>query len=37
MIDNRRVPPPPPEDQLVWRAARATGAAPSYFRLVLQK
>lgn len=31
-ITNRRIPPPPPEDQLVWRAARATGAAPSYFR-----
>uniref|UniRef100_A0A6B2E6X8 phospholipase A2 n=1 Tax=Phlebotomus kandelakii TaxID=1109342 RepID=A0A6B2E6X8_9DIPT len=30
--NNRRVPPPAPEDQLVWRAARATGAAPSYFR-----
>lgn len=29
---NRRIPPPQPEDQLVWRAARATGAAPSYFR-----
>ncbi|KAJ9590050.1 hypothetical protein L9F63_016826, partial [Diploptera punctata] len=26
------VAPPNPEDQLVWRAARATGAAPSYFR-----
>uniref|UniRef100_A0A1A9WKE4 PNPLA domain-containing protein n=1 Tax=Glossina brevipalpis TaxID=37001 RepID=A0A1A9WKE4_9MUSC len=23
---------PLPEDQLIWRAARATGAAPSYFR-----
>ncbi|XP_055842006.1 85/88 kDa calcium-independent phospholipase A2 isoform X1 [Episyrphus balteatus] len=31
-ISNRRVPPPQPEAQLVWRAARATGAAPSYFR-----
>ncbi|XP_037933681.1 85/88 kDa calcium-independent phospholipase A2 isoform X2 [Teleopsis dalmanni] len=31
-ITNRRVPPPQPEDQLIWRAARATGAAPSYFR-----
>ncbi|XP_065359483.1 85/88 kDa calcium-independent phospholipase A2 isoform X2 [Calliphora vicina] len=31
-ITNRRVPPPDPKDQLVWRAARATGAAPSYFR-----
>uniref|UniRef100_A0A1L8DJ70 phospholipase A2 n=1 Tax=Nyssomyia neivai TaxID=330878 RepID=A0A1L8DJ70_9DIPT len=30
--NNRRTPPPLPEDQLVWRAARATGAAPSYFR-----
>lgn len=29
---NRRVPPPPIEEQLLWRAARATGAAPSYFR-----
>lgn len=29
---NRRVPPPAPEEQLIWRAARATGAAPSYFR-----
>ncbi|XP_058124263.1 85/88 kDa calcium-independent phospholipase A2 isoform X1 [Anopheles ziemanni] len=29
---NRREPPPPPCEQLVWRAARATGAAPSYFR-----
>nr|CAD7201715.1 unnamed protein product [Timema douglasi] len=25
-------PPPLPEEQLMWRAARATGAAPSYFR-----
>ncbi|CAH2090871.1 unnamed protein product [Euphydryas editha] len=25
-------PPLPPEQQLVWQAARATGAAPSYFR-----
>ncbi|XP_013146930.1 PREDICTED: uncharacterized protein LOC106109842 isoform X1 [Papilio polytes] len=25
-------PPPPPAEQLVWQAARATGAAPSYFR-----
>ncbi|EDW37534.1 GL16301 [Drosophila persimilis] len=31
-ITNRRIPPPPPHEQLVWRAARATGAAPSYFR-----
>ncbi|XP_052862024.1 85/88 kDa calcium-independent phospholipase A2 [Anopheles cruzii] len=30
--NNRCTPPPPPCDQLVWRAARATGAAPSYFR-----
>ncbi|XP_055531513.1 85/88 kDa calcium-independent phospholipase A2 isoform X2 [Wyeomyia smithii] len=30
--NSRRQPPPQPEDQLVWRAARATGAAPSYFR-----
>lgn len=29
---NRRIPPPRPEEQLIWRAARATGAAPSYFR-----
>lgn len=26
------MPPPPPNEQLVWQAARATGAAPSYFR-----
>lgn len=25
-------PPPPPPDQLVWRAARSSGAAPTYFR-----
>lgn len=25
-------PPPPPAEQLVWQAARASGAAPSYFR-----
>ncbi|XP_060802658.1 85/88 kDa calcium-independent phospholipase A2 [Amyelois transitella] len=25
-------PPPPPREQLVWQAARASGAAPSYFR-----
>jgi hypothetical protein len=25
-------PPPPPNEQLVWQAARASGAAPSYFR-----
>ncbi|KAI8040718.1 hypothetical protein M5D96_006661 [Drosophila gunungcola] len=31
-INNRRIPPPLPQEQLVWRAARATGAAPSYFR-----
>lgn len=30
--NNRGHPPPPPNEQLVWRAARATGAAPSYFR-----
>ncbi|XP_055625339.1 85/88 kDa calcium-independent phospholipase A2 isoform X2 [Toxorhynchites rutilus septentrionalis] len=30
--NSRRQPPPPPEEQLVWQAARATGAAPSYFR-----
>ncbi|KAL0822332.1 hypothetical protein ABMA28_004431 [Loxostege sticticalis] len=24
--------PPPPTEQLVWQAARASGAAPSYFR-----
>lgn len=24
--------PPPPREQVVWQAARATGAAPSYFR-----
>lgn len=26
--------PPPPEEQLLWQVGRATGAAPSYFRLV---
>lgn len=31
-LENRRSPPPPPEKQLIWKAARATGAAPSYFR-----
>ncbi|XP_055605449.1 85/88 kDa calcium-independent phospholipase A2 isoform X2 [Uranotaenia lowii] len=30
--NSRRMPPPQPENQLVWQAARATGAAPSYFR-----
>lgn len=30
--ENRKAPPPPPEKQLIWQAARATGAAPSYFR-----
>lgn len=25
-------PPSPPLDQLVWRAARSSGAAPTYFR-----
>lgn len=30
--ENRRKPPARPEDQLIWQAARATGAAPSYFR-----
>lgn len=29
---NRVNPPALSEDQLVWHAARATGAAPSYFR-----
>lgn len=29
---NAFTPTPPPEQQLVWRAARASGAAPSYFR-----
>jgi calcium-independent phospholipase A2 len=29
---NRRIPPPTPENQLIWRAARSTGSAPSYFR-----
>ena len=29
---NRRIPTPTPDEQLIWRAARATGAAPSYFR-----
>lgn len=32
ILANRRTPPPSPEDQLIWRAARATGAAPTYFR-----
>lgn len=32
ILDNRRVPPSKPDAQLIWRAARATGAAPSYFR-----
>lgn len=31
---NAFTPTHPPEQQLVWRAARASGAAPSYFRLV---
>lgn len=31
-VKNRKEPPLNPEDQLIWRAARATGAAPSYFR-----
>lgn len=31
-IENRRSPPPPPCEQLIWQAARASGAAPSYFR-----
>ncbi|CAH1738202.1 unnamed protein product [Aphis gossypii] len=26
-------PPPPPHEQLAWKAARASGAAPSYFRM----
>lgn len=26
--------PASPEEQLLWQAARATGAAPSYFRLI---
>ncbi|XP_075228914.1 calcium-independent phospholipase A2 VIA isoform X2 [Lycorma delicatula] len=26
------VPPPPPNEQMLWHAARASGAAPSYFR-----
>lgn len=26
------MPPACPNDQLIWQAARATGAAPSYFR-----
>ncbi|XP_077979485.1 85/88 kDa calcium-independent phospholipase A2-like isoform X2 [Glandiceps talaboti] len=26
------VPPPKPNEQLVWRAARSSGAAPTYFR-----
>lgn len=26
------VPPCPPAEQLVWRAARSSGAAPTYFR-----
>ncbi|KAI5720122.1 hypothetical protein M8J77_002180 [Diaphorina citri] len=25
--------PPPPHEQLIWKAARASGAAPSYFRM----
>lgn len=32
---NAFTPTPPPEQQLVWRAARASGAAPSYFRFVV--
>lgn len=27
--------PPPPEEQLLWQVGRATGAAPSYFRYVV--
>ena len=26
--------PPPPEDTLLWHVARATGAAPTYFRYI---
>lgn len=29
------IPLPPPEEQCVWKAARASGAAPSYFRFVI--
>lgn len=37
MIDPTTTPsqyedPPPPHQQLIWEAARASGAAPSYFR-----
>ncbi|XP_066992758.1 85/88 kDa calcium-independent phospholipase A2 [Anabrus simplex] len=31
-INNAFQPLPSPDEQLMWRAARATGAAPSYFR-----
>lgn len=38
MIDPTTTPsqyedPPPPHQQLIWEAARASGAAPSYFRM----
>lgn len=32
VLDLSSLSPPPPPEQLVWRAARSSGAAPTYFR-----